>query len=89
MDVGPRIVETVGDEQEWREAAACAGLDPDLFFVPRSASNEAARLICARCPVQPDCLDYALANNENHGIWGGKSELERRRIRRLRKAESA
>jgi WhiB family redox-sensing transcriptional regulator len=31
-----------------------------------------------------DCLEHALANNEHHGIWGGTSERERRRIRRIR-----
>jgi WhiB family redox-sensing transcriptional regulator len=34
--------------------------------------------------VRLECLEYALANGEKFGIWGGMSERERRRIRRAR-----
>jgi WhiB family redox-sensing transcriptional regulator len=34
--------------------------------------------------VREDCLEYALANGEKFGIWGGMSERERRRVRRAR-----
>ena len=37
------------------------------------------------CPVQAACLDYAIDNHVDHGVWGGKSERERRRIARARR----
>ena len=36
--------------------------------------------------MRDDCLEYALANGEKFGIWGGMSERERRRVRRQRAA---
>lgn len=71
---------------DWTDAAACLGLDPDLFFPERGEDVAPAKAVCAGCPVREDCLDYALDNGERHGIWGGLSERERRRIRRDRRA---
>lgn len=61
---------------------ACAGQRPEAFFPERGESIEDARVFCRVCPVQRECLEYALRNGEKHGIWGGKSERERRRLRR-------
>jgi WhiB family redox-sensing transcriptional regulator len=72
------------DELKWQDQASCLGMDPDLFFPERGASTREAKAICAACPVRVDCLEYALANAEKFGIWGGLSERERRRIRRMR-----
>lgn len=71
---------------DWKMGAACLGVDPDLFFPERgeNADNAEAKRICRSCPVQVECLDYALENREIYGIWGGTSERERRRIRRAR-----
>lgn len=70
-----------GDE-EWQAFAACKGLT-DWFFVERGGQGASrAKRICAGCPVQEQCLDFAVRNNETMGIWGGKSERERRAIRR-------
>lgn len=66
----------------WFDRAACEGLDPDLFFAERGESLDAAREICATCPVQAECLDYALRHRIIHGVWGGLSERQRRRLRR-------
>ncbi|HEY1826569.1 MAG TPA: WhiB family transcriptional regulator [Acidimicrobiales bacterium] len=43
--------------------------------------------MCAECPVASPCLEYALENHIDHGVWGGASERERRRILRRRRAE--
>jgi len=70
----------------WMDDGACVGADPDLFF-PRRGDNDAvtaAKAVCATCPVTSECLEYALAGQVKHGIWGGTSERERRRIRSLR-----
>jgi WhiB family redox-sensing transcriptional regulator len=64
--------------------ANCLGVDPDLFFPERGASTKEAKAVCQGCVVREDCLEYALANGEKFGIWGGLSERERRRIRRQR-----
>jgi WhiB family redox-sensing transcriptional regulator len=50
---------------------------------------DAARQICAECPVKAECLEYALENRIDHGVWGGCSERERRRIQRRRRQEAA
>jgi hypothetical protein len=45
-------------------------------------STREAKKICTGCEVKAQCLEYALANDERFGIWGGLSERERRRLRR-------
>lgn len=75
------------NENAWRALAACRDSAPDLFF-PIGATGmaleqiEAAREVCRACPVQAECLDFALETNQEAGIWGGTSEDERRRLRR-------
>jgi WhiB family redox-sensing transcriptional regulator len=73
-----------GQDKAWQNLANCLGVDPDLFFPERGASTREAKEVCRGCVVQADCLEYALANGEKFGIWGGMSERERRRIRRQR-----
>lgn len=70
--------------ESWQMFANCLGVDPDLFFPERGASTKEAKQVCQGCVVREDCLEYALANGEKFGIWGGLSERERRRIRRQR-----
>jgi len=80
------IVTTLYGRQErsWQIQANCMGVDPDLFFPERGASTREAKEVCRGCVVREDCLEYALANGEKFGIWGGMSERERRRVRRAR-----
>lgn len=85
----------------WRDRAACAdpataerlGITPtellDLFFPGRGESNDLAVAICRTCPVRTDCLEYALANHIEHGVWGGFSERARVRMRTARRKEPA
>jgi len=72
------------DTTDWKSRANCMGVDPDLFFPERGMSTREAKEVCRGCVVREDCLEYALANGEKFGIWGGLSERERRRIRRAR-----
>ena len=37
------------------------------------------------CPVTEPCLEYALEHRIDHGVWGGASERERRRILKRRR----
>jgi WhiB family redox-sensing transcriptional regulator len=73
----------------WRDWAACRGADLGVFFPGRGQSAEPARQICARCPVRQPCLEFALSHGIVHGIWGGRSERNRRalRSRRVRAAQ--
>jgi WhiB family redox-sensing transcriptional regulator len=74
-------------DRTWERQANCMGVDPDLFFPERGASTREAKEVCRGCVVREDCLEYALANGEKFGIWGGLSERERRKIRRRRTLE--
>ena len=73
-----------GERPGWQTRANCMGVDPDLFFPERGQSTREAKEVCRGCVVREDCLEYALANGEKFGIWGGMSERERRRLRRAR-----
>ena len=72
---------------EWRRTAACRDTDPDLFFPvgttgPAIEQIESAKAVCRACDAQSLCLEYALATNQDSGIWGGTSEDERRQLRK-------
>ncbi|MGQ0521405.1 MAG: WhiB family transcriptional regulator [Actinomycetota bacterium] len=69
----------------WRQRAACRGVDPDVFYPSTDEEAEEAKSICRVCPVRESCLEYALANRERDGVWGGATERERRRIVRQRR----
>lgn len=69
----------------WRTKAACHGLDPQVFYPETEEETQAAKAVCAVCPVSQSCLEYALARREKEGVWGGASERDRRRIVRQRR----
>ena len=75
----------VGDDTRlaWQEEALCAQTDPEAFFPEKGGSTREAKRICVGCTVKAECLEYALAHDERFGIWGGLSERERRRRKRL------
>jgi WhiB family redox-sensing transcriptional regulator len=75
------------DTEDWRKSAACRDTDPDLFFPVGTTGQavvqiEAARAVCLACDVREQCLEFALATNQESGVWGGTSEEERRKLRR-------
>lgn len=70
------------ERPEWMRDAACRGMDPELFYPSRGESVAQARKVCSGCPVRAECLTYAMNLHETHGMWGGMSERDRRRIRR-------
>jgi WhiB family redox-sensing transcriptional regulator len=67
----------------------CATTDPEMFFLPKglqaTAEMRMAKALCAECPVKAECLTYALAANEQYGIWGGLTANERGRLNRKSK----
>ncbi len=68
-------------EATWRLDALCAETDPEAFFPEKGGSTREAKRVCTGCSVRTQCLEFALANDERFGIWGGLSERERRRVR--------
>jgi WhiB family redox-sensing transcriptional regulator len=77
-----------GDDQmntEWMPQGKCRDLAPDIFFPSDGLGVQVAQRICEECPVTEECLEYALVNRIDHGVWGGRSERERRRLQRRRR----
>ncbi len=72
------------EDPRWMADALCRGMDPDLFFPERGDLNATreAKKVCATCPHQAPCLEYALVHHEEHGVWGGTSPRDRRRLRK-------
>lgn len=77
------IAEAIG-RPAWMADGNCVGLDPERFFPGRGASTRPARAVCHGCPVREECLEFAMATGEKEGVWGGRSERERRRLRTKR-----
>lgn len=76
-------------ELEWMVEGNCRDAPPKTFFPSDGVGVEIARRICATCDVKLACLEYALRNRIDHGVWGGASERERRRIARQRRLDQA
>lgn len=70
-----------GDDLAWQSLANCRGMDAELFFPTRGGDVRDMKAVCFECEVREECLEYSLKNGEKFGIWGGKSERERRRLR--------
>ncbi len=72
---------------DWRSKAACLTVDPELFF-PIGNTGSAitqvaeAKAVCRECEVVSVCLQWAIDNNQDSGVWGGMSEEERRSLKR-------
>jgi WhiB family redox-sensing transcriptional regulator len=78
----------------WAQRALCAHADPDAWFPGKGQRAMAATRIYIRCPVRPQCLDYALSGADTWGgiatgIWGGTTPAERDRLRQQRKGVAA
>ncbi|MEM7273513.1 MAG: WhiB family transcriptional regulator [Actinomycetota bacterium] len=71
----------------WRADAACRDTSPELFFPIGTTGQaidqiEAAKQVCMGCTSQEPCLEFALASNQDSGVWGATSEEDRRHLRR-------
>lgn len=88
---GPAGERVPAPDPKWSRHARCRGSNTNTFY-PHPSDNATAvvaRAICASCPVADACLDYALGIGEPHGIWGGTSERQRRKLRRARAKEQS
>lgn len=75
---------------DWRHDAGCRDEDPELFFPvgkdgPALRQAEQAKAVCQGCEVRSDCLAWALGTGQDHGVWGGMDEDERRNLTRTRR----
>jgi len=71
----------------WRVDALCRDTSPELFFPVGTTGQaveqiDAARNVCMGCPAKEPCLEFALATNQDSGVWGATSEEDRRHLRR-------
>lgn len=78
--------DTMAAAEDWRQAAACRGMDVEIFFPASDEDAGPAKSVCMQCPVRHDCLEWAMATRQGDGVWGGLTETERRRLRRRRQA---
>jgi len=72
----------VAKPEPWTESALCQQVDNEIFYPEHGQiwkANEAKK-VCALCEVRQQCLDYAIANHERFGVWGGMTVGERSRI---------
>ncbi|CCH78260.1 putative WhiB-family transcriptional regulator,WhiB protein [Nostocoides japonicum T1-X7] len=86
-DVNELMALVPGEDDEsgalsWQERSLCAQTDPEAFFPEKGGSTREAKKVCVGCEVRAECLEYALANDERFGIWGGLSERERRKLKK-------
>jgi WhiB family redox-sensing transcriptional regulator len=68
----------------WFAYANCKGLDPEFMFPTRGDDTGPAKLVCKGCVVRDECLEYALVHVIKFGVWGGRSEKQRRVMRHER-----
>lgn len=74
----------VSGDTSWQAQGRCRGTSVDMFPDDYDGVVKAKR-VCEGCPVQEPCLEYALANREDDGVWGGMGKRERRRILKARR----
>jgi WhiB family redox-sensing transcriptional regulator len=71
----------------WQKDANCKGADTEMFFMEfeEAAINHIklreARKVCFDCTAKKECLDFAVVNNINYGVWGGSTPAQRKEIR--------
>ena len=75
-------------DTSWMAKGNCATHPPSTFFPSDGVGVEVARRVCIDCPVQAPCLEHALRNRIDHGVWGGSSERQRRRILKERRTRA-
>jgi WhiB family redox-sensing transcriptional regulator len=75
-------------QDEWETRGLCREVDREMFFPEKGESTSAAKAVCKLCEFREACLENALENNIQFGIWGGMTEPERRALKRSREQAS-
>jgi WhiB family transcriptional regulator, redox-sensing transcriptional regulator len=79
---------TAAAETAWQADADCRQVDAEVFFPEKGLSNAEAKLICMGCEARVECLEWALAKDEQHGVWGGLSRRDRVKLKARRNREA-
>jgi WhiB family transcriptional regulator, redox-sensing transcriptional regulator len=74
------VVQESTMDTDWMSQGKCRAMDPALFFPSDGIGVQAAQRVCAECVVKSPCLEYALVNKIDEGVWGGASERHRKRL---------
>jgi len=64
----------------FHEDALCAQIDPEIFFPEKGQPGKEAKEMCLRCEVRTACLQWAIDNGEEFGVWGGLTARERKNL---------
>lgn len=95
MPPHPIRLEPDTDRWDWYRHAACQGESLTLFYgsegervLERVNREERAKQVCRVCPVVAECLEEALRDPGQHGIWAGLSPEDRASLRRQRLREA-
>jgi WhiB family redox-sensing transcriptional regulator len=73
-------------DDDWMARGACRSLPHTTMFPHDGLGVTRAKQVCAGCASRAPCLQFALDRRISHGIWGGASERERRRLLKARAA---
>lgn len=86
IDTATILAAHLGNRPDWMRDGLCREPTyPASWWHPaRGTPTRYAVAVCARCIVRAECLDYALTNDLDHGIWGGTTPQERRQLNRAR-----
>ncbi|WP_336158217.1 WhiB family transcriptional regulator [Amycolatopsis sp. VC5-11] len=66
----------------------CAETDSEIFFPEKGENPKAAQRTCRNCDLRAQCLSYALATEQEFGVWGGTTPNERAWLRQVREAQA-
>lgn len=78
------------DSPIWDPAALCNQTDPEAFYPDKGDSPKDAKRVCNNCEISPKCLAWALLTNQQFGVWGGLTAIQRRKLKRKeREAQAA
>lgn len=77
LDAPENLGPEVFDYKIWTQESLCEGDDTDQFFA--AATILVSKVQCGKCPVQNECLIWALIYNEQ-GVWGGTTDEERKSL---------
>ena len=65
--------------EDWWDKASCRGVGPNVLFpLGEIEQSQVAVELCGACAVRAECLNFALETRQEHGVWGGTTEAERR-----------
>jgi Transcription factor WhiB len=71
---------TPEEDPSWRALSLCLMFPSVDFFDGSRPNKRRAKAICFECQVREECLQFALENKEEFGVWGGLDDVERKAL---------